>query len=198
MPFCDPVTATAKNWLKWRASEWPALAGLSEGALAAAEIVAAKATTLASMMREAPQTMVHWDARPDNCFFGTPSGGAMTAVLIDWQTVGVGKGTIDVAKMIIPETEPSMPGVVEWHRTLLSAYHTELCKHLPRGAAALYPFEACWRDYRMGAASCLQSATVWASVNLKDEPNPRTRHLAVRMQRYVGCLPDLNVSALFE
>ena len=108
------VEATVRsNWAAWRASAWPSKGGVGPEALATVEFIVDNIGQLSAMLDEAPRTLVHHDARPDNIFFGPAKGaapGAVTdAVLLDWQSVGRGKGPIDLAKYLIANFEPS-PG----------------------------------------------------------------------------------------
>ena len=91
----------------------------------------------------APAAMLHMDFRPDNFLFGVEPG-APPLVVVDWQTITAGPGTHDLAYMIGGSFEPNERTLVE--RGLVESY----CRRL----AALgidYPFDACWRDFRISS-----------------------------------------------
>ena len=92
---------------------------------------------------EAPRTLLHMDFRPDNFLFGvTPD--APPLAIVDWQTVTAGPGTHDLAYMIGGSFEPEERARVE--RGLVEQY----CALL--GAQGIdYPFDDCWRDYRVSS-----------------------------------------------
>jgi len=197
VPLLDVVSATKNSWAKWHASDLPRRGKVSAQAIAAAEVVAANVEALAAMLEESPQTLCHHDTRPDNIFFG-PGADGVEAVLLDWQLIGRGKGPIDVARMIICCFEPGPEAAVQ-QRELAGIYHAELLRHIPAAAAAAYPFEACWRDYRIGAAWNLWNAVLWVpgGAFYAPEDGSRTDRLSSIMQRYIGAMPDLDVASLF-
>ena len=92
---------------------------------------------------DAPRTMLHMDFRPDNFLFGS-SPDAPPLVIVDWQTVTAGPGTHDLAYMIGGSFEPADRGPVE--RRLVESYCAQLAAH-----GIDYPFDTCWRDYRISS-----------------------------------------------
>ena len=104
-------------------------------------------------------TVVHGDYRLDNMLFGGSAGGAPIAV-VDWQGVSIGRGPSDVAYFL-------GAGLVEEDRRgheirLLGEYYSSLIANGVQG----YEWDACWRDYRIGAFSGLVT-TVAASTLVK-------------------------------
>jgi aminoglycoside/choline kinase family phosphotransferase len=91
--------------------------------------------------RPQPHTVVHNDFRLDNLLFGTPEGGAAVAV-VDWQTVGVGPGVLDVsyflgAGLSVEDRRANEEALVqEYHEALLA------------GGVEGFSWDRCWSDYR--------------------------------------------------
>jgi hypothetical protein len=92
---------------------------------------------------DAPSTMLHMDFRPDNFLFGVKPG-APPLVVVDWQTITAGPGTHDLAYMIGGSFEPEERMRVE--RGLVESYCARLA-----AVGIDYPFEACWRDFRISS-----------------------------------------------
>ena len=92
---------------------------------------------------DTPMTMLHMDFRPDNFLFAVAPD-APPLVVVDWQTLTVGPGTHDVAYMIGGSFEPEERVKVE--RGLVESY----CRRLA-AAGIEYPFEQCWRDFRVSS-----------------------------------------------
>jgi Phosphotransferase enzyme family len=91
----------------------------------------------------APATIVHMDFRPDNFLFGVDPE-APPLVIVDWQTLTAGPGTHDLAYMIGGSFEPEERRRVE--RSLVESY----CQRLAV-TQIHYPFDACWRDFRISS-----------------------------------------------
>ena len=89
----------------------------------------------------APFTVQHGDFRLDNILF-EPRGGAKPMATLDWQTVGVGTGVIDVAYFLSAGLDPYVRRANE--QDLIRLYLDELHR---RGVKD-YAWDACWRDYR--------------------------------------------------
>jgi Ecdysteroid kinase-like family len=88
-----------------------------------------------------PFALVHGDYRLDNLMFGEDPD---DVVALDWQTLGVGSPTRDLAYFIGTGLVTELRREVE--RELVVAYHEEL---LRRGIAG-YDFDQCFHDYRLG------------------------------------------------
>ncbi len=91
--------------------------------------------------RSAPRTLQHGDFRLDNVMFDI-HGGREPMATLDWQTVNVGPGLVDVAYFLSAALPPDARRVHEGD--LVRGYHTEL---LRRGVRD-YDWDQCWRDYR--------------------------------------------------
>jgi hypothetical protein len=90
--------------------------------------------------RPEPHTVIHNDFRLDNLLFGTAEGGPPVAV-VDWQTVGVGPGLLDVSYFL--GAGLSVEDRRAHEEALVQEYHAAL------GAAGVtLPWERCWDGYR--------------------------------------------------
>ena len=91
--------------------------------------------------RPEPHTVIHNDFRLDNLLLGTAAGGPPVAV-VDWQTVGVGPGVLDVSYFL------GAGLTVEDRR----AYEEELVRGYHRALLAAgvegFGWDRCWADYR--------------------------------------------------
>lgn len=86
-------------------------------------------------------SLMHGDYRLDNLLFD-PDRTRITVV--DWQTIGVGLPTRDLAYFTATSLAPEMRAEIE--RDLVSRYHDVLSGYGVTG----YDAETCWRDYRLG------------------------------------------------
>ncbi len=86
-------------------------------------------------------SLMHGDYRLDNLLFD-PERTRVTVV--DWQTVGVGLPTRDLAYFTATSLLPDVRSAVE--RDLVERYHSALLRHGVTG----YDIETCWHDYRLG------------------------------------------------
>jgi hypothetical protein len=136
-----------------------AAGGLGEIALMAANITLEKLggkvteedrdTLLTSMGLVAPWllaepqrfSLMHGDYRLDNLLFD-PDRTRVTVV--DWQTIGVGLPTRDLAYFTATSLLPEVRPTVE--RDLVQRYHAALLRH----GVTDYDVETCWQDYRLG------------------------------------------------
>ena len=96
-----------------------------------------------------PLCLWHSDLRADNVLFDA-RGGARPVVVLDWQGVGFGCGTIDVAYWM--GTSMAVDDRRAHERALLSHYHSELVRYGVKD----YSAERCWKDYRIHAIHGLQ------------------------------------------
>ncbi|MBB3082365.1 phosphotransferase [Geodermatophilus sabuli] len=96
-----------------------------------------------------PQCLWHSDIRADNVLFDA-RGGERPVVLLDWQGLGFGRGTIDVALCL--GTSMAVEERRRHERDLVGVYHRALCAHGVTG----YDARTAWDDYRMHAAHGLQ------------------------------------------
>ncbi|MCB0950989.1 MAG: phosphotransferase [Mycobacterium sp.] len=86
-------------------------------------------------------SLMHGDYRLDNLLFD-PDRTRVTVV--DWQTVGLGLPTRDLAYFVATSLLPEIRPAIE--RDLVRRYHSALLRH---GVTA-YDSETCWNDYRLG------------------------------------------------
>lgn len=96
-----------------------------------------------------PQCLWHSDLRADNVLFDAQNG-ERPVVILDWQGLAFGRGTIDIALYIGTSmtTELRRPN----ERQLVAHYHDALA----RNGVTDYSAEDCWNDYRMHAIYGLQ------------------------------------------
>lgn len=93
---------------------------------------------------DTPRTIVHLDYRADNLLFGTTPD-APPLVVVDWQTIGAGLGTSDLAYLVsgsFPDATDRAAAegeLVEEYRARMASAGVEI------GADAM------WRDYRHGS-----------------------------------------------
>lgn len=95
-----------------------------------------------------PICLWHQDFRCDNMLFDAQSG-AIPLAIVDWQTIGMGRGMADIAYFI----GTSLPTDVRraHERDLVSHYH----RALVAGGVEGYDFDACWRHYRENVAQAI-------------------------------------------
>ena len=86
-------------------------------------------------------SLMHGDYRLDNLLFD-PDRTRITVV--DWQTMGVGLPTRDLAYFTATSLAPEMRAEIE--RDLVGRYHEALLGYDVTG----YDADTCWRDYRLG------------------------------------------------
>jgi hypothetical protein len=86
-------------------------------------------------------SLMHGDYRLDNLLFD-PDRTRITVV--DWQTMGVGLPTRDLAYFTATSLAPEMRAEIE--RDLVGRYHEALLGYGVTG----YDADTCWRDYRLG------------------------------------------------
>ena len=96
-----------------------------------------------------PQCLWHSDLRADNVLFEA-SGGTKPVVVLDWQGLGFGRGTIDVAYWM--GTSMTVETRRAHERVLVAHYHQAL---LANGVTD-YDAARCWEDYRVHAIHGLQ------------------------------------------
>lgn len=87
-----------------------------------------------------PETIVHFDFRPDNFLFGRAAG-APPLVVVDWQTVKNGLAMSDVAYAIGGSFQPAERA--DHERDLVENYRQRLV-----ASGVSYDADSCWRDYR--------------------------------------------------
>ncbi len=113
----------------------PSLAVLTERLVANYERLAAEAA-------DGPLALVHGDFHPGQIFFPTDGGGRFA--VFDWQTVRIGGGGNDLARIVTmgmpPQERRSCDG------RLVELYHSLLLEH----GVTDYDLDHCWLDFRRG------------------------------------------------
>lgn len=117
-------------------------------------VSAHQADIFGGLLNHGPLTLLHRDCQIDNVMFD--AGGA--AVILDWQFMGKGRGTYDVAYFLISSLPVASRRGTE--RQLVGFYHTELLHHGVTG----YTAGQCWDDYRRAAISKLCVSIVATSM----------------------------------
>lgn len=96
-----------------------------------------------------PQCLWHSDLRADNVLFDAKAG-TRPVVILDWQGLGFGRGTIDAALWL--GTSMATEDRRRHERELVAHYHQALRRH----GVSDYSAEQCWSDYRINAIHGLQ------------------------------------------
>ncbi len=86
-------------------------------------------------------SLLHGDYRLDNMLFKRESD---HLTVVDWQTLGVGLPTRDLAYFTATSLTPDLRSGIE--EELVAAYQRTLCSYGVNG----YDLETCWHDYRLG------------------------------------------------
>ncbi|HEY9413486.1 MAG TPA: phosphotransferase [Pseudonocardia sp.] len=94
------------------------------------------------------QCLWHSDIRADNVLFDV-QGGARPVALLDWQGLGYGRGTLDVAAFLGISMTTDDRRTHE--RDLVAVYQ----RALAAGGVDEYTAESCWNDYRVQAVQAL-------------------------------------------
>lgn len=115
------------------------------------------------MQERGPLTLLHRDPQLDNIVFKADD----TALLLDWQMLGKGRGVWDVSYFLVSSTPPDLRRAYE--RVWVRRYHRGL---VARGITG-YALEACWQDYLRSVLAKL-FVTVFATVEL-DNNSPHKR-----------------------
>lgn len=91
-------------------------------------------------------SLLHGDYRLDNMLFDPD---ACRVSVVDWQTLGVGLPTRDLAYFTATSLKPELRAAIE--EELVDAYHQAVSGYGVTG----YDRETCWRDYRLGMPQAL-------------------------------------------
>jgi aminoglycoside/choline kinase family phosphotransferase len=130
----------------------------------------------------APRTLRHGDYSVTNMMFATAVGGAPFTI-IDWQTLGRGKGPWDLAwflgqSLTIEQRRAAEPG-------LLRAYHETLLD----GGVEGYSFDQCLRDYQLALLQRFGSL-VSSVVALPFTDDQKQQLIEVLVPRNVAAITD--------
>jgi hypothetical protein len=135
-----------------------------------------------------PDTIVHYDFRPDNFLFGHTTDSPPLAV-IDWQTVNSGLGMSDVAYLIGGAFVPQQRAAHE--RDLVDEYRRRLV-----AAGVDYDASTCLRDYRFGSLWGLMMSVI--ATMMTEKTHRGNEMLAVMAQRHGRHALDLEALALLH
>jgi hypothetical protein len=136
-------------------------------------------------LAQAPTTVIHGDYRADNLVFG--DDGAVAA--FDFQLIGTGSGSYDLAYFITQSLEPGLASAEE--RGLFERWIAGLqAGGVPEGELGRL-----WEDYRKAALFCLVYPVV-ASRGM-DLADPRQRALVeCMMGRFARAVDELQLTEL--
>ncbi|MDN5873022.1 MAG: ecdysteroid 22-kinase family protein [Salinisphaera sp.] len=140
-------------------------------------------------LHDTPWTISHQDFRLDNLLFDACNGGVKLAV-VDWQTFVPGPGALDAAYFNGAGLPASLRRDNE--EQLARLYYSELQK---RGVTD-YPWERCWRDYRLHASHGLIMAIVGAAISSPTERGDEM--LSALINRHAKQMIDLDSLALIQ
>jgi aminoglycoside phosphotransferase (APT) family kinase protein len=139
--------------------------------------------------RGEPRTITHGDFRTDNLLFDG-RGGEVPIATVDWQTVGIGPGAIDLAYLLTTSLDTSVR--VEVQDELIEAYHDRL------GALGVtgYPLDALRTDYARHAFQGVLMLTC-AAVLVEQTDRGDAMFLAM-IERSATAVRDLGTKRLVE
>lgn len=125
-------------------------------------------------------SLMHGDYRLDNMLFD-PDRTHVT--IVDWQTLGAGLPTRDLAYFTGTSLLPEERSLVE--QELVTAYHSELSRYGTAG----YDRETCWRDYRVGMLQVPLLTTLGCAFAISTERGDDM--MLVMLQRGCRAIRDL-------
>ena len=128
-------------------------------------------------------SLMHGDYRVDNLLYD-PDRTRITVV--DWQTIGIGLPTRDLAYFTATSLLPEARAAAE--HDLVQRYHAALLRHGVSG----YDSETCWHDYRLGVLQAPLLTTLGyafaASTERGDEMILTMLHRGCRAIRELGAI----------
>lgn len=123
------------------------------------DYVAANAKAVfGALMEDGPCTVLHRDCQADNVMFNEDG----TALILDWQILGKGRGVYDVAYLLISSLQPDLRRQIE--RDILHTYRQRLLLAGING----YSWDHCWREYTQSVIGKLM-LTVVATVLFEND-----------------------------
>lgn len=130
--------------------DFPSLAGdlVSDSDIAVASEIVRHAAKWKQVLSDR-QCLWHTDIRSDNVLFDV-NDGARPTVILDWQGLGFGPGTLDVSLFLA--TSMSVEDRRANERDLMRLYHSEMEGH----GVDEYSWEETWDAYRLNAVHGLQ------------------------------------------
>jgi hypothetical protein len=132
-------------------------ANLEQRTLKAGAVLAERIERFAE--QGAKRCLIHGDFRPDNIMFATSEGGRPITVL-DWQSIGLGSGAVDVGYFLAGALQPEARRSEEAN---LISYYQDV---LRRGGVIGYEVESLRRDYAAGGLRLLYIA-IAAAMRMK-------------------------------
>ncbi len=148
-PELDWIPSIVHPRMKMMADLWPQLwpvfaqrfgADLPEGGEALGEEVRDRYWPLLQELAEEPWTLLHIDYRCENLMFQSDGSGL---VVLDWQSIGRGPGTYDLAYLLGGSLAADVRAAHE--EDLVELYHRELVN----GGVLDYPLDRLWSAYRL-------------------------------------------------
>lgn len=155
---------------------------VSRGLMDFGDRFAADMPLMLDRVEGAPFTCIHRDAHVDNLLFGSHADHA-PVILVDWQTVGRGRGVSDIAYLLISSLSPTDRRDSE--RRFVGIYHQLLIE----AGIEDYSLDQCWSDYIVSVASKL-FITVTATVNLDNTTPHRRAWRTADLQRLMAFIDD--------
>jgi serine/threonine protein kinase len=145
-----------------------------------------------SRLQKCPRTIVHGDLRADNLLIDNNDQNNPNITIIDWQTVTISAGAIDVAFLILgSEPAPERHGhfkdlVSHWHSNLVSL------------GVKNYSLSEAYRDVRLASLACLSAPIkAFAELGGPNFKNAKEAQLAeCFIFRHIEASVELNLSEL--
>lgn len=103
----------------------------------------ADAADVWGLRQSTPMTLVHGDYRPDNFMYG-PVDSTRRLVIVDWQTLRMGRGVTDVAYLLGGALDPGHRAQIE--REVVVDYRNRLS-----ACGINYPEDQCLTDYALAS-----------------------------------------------
>ena len=104
---------------------------------------------------QATPTLVHRDFHPQQLFFPSERGGRFA--VFDWQTVGIGAGADDLARIVAMGLTTAQRAAHD--RALIERYHRGVTAHGVTG----YPLDRCVAEFRLGLSASLLTNVIGAA-----------------------------------
>ena len=155
---------------------------LPEGGIAAGELIRDNYWDLMCTLGERPWTLLHQDFRCDNLFFGRDAND-LEVTVIDWQSIGRGPGSYDLAYLLGGSL--TVANRREHEERLVRQYHDQIVE---RGVSG-YSFDDLWTDYRR--SHLVNTAVPVLTGGTMDLANDRGRQL-------IGTLGERHFSAVVD
>lgn len=145
-----------------------------------------------SRLQKCPRTIVHGDLRADNLLIDNNDQNNPKILIIDWQTVTISAGAIDVAFLILG-SEPA----AERHghfKDLVSHWHSRLVSLGVKN----YSFSEAYSDVRLAALACLSAPIkAFAELGGPNFKNAKEAQLAeCFIFRHIEASVELNLSEI--